>query len=64
MTFSNKLRKSVDFGFVFGVQNYEKSKENDVEKHCFFEQLILSVFFRDLTDFGLILGGSGPPKNC
>ena len=35
-TFSRKVSKNVDFGVVFGGQNDEKSRKNDVEKHVFF----------------------------
>ena len=64
-TFSKKVQKKLDFGIVFGSQNGEKSRKNGVEKHmflllCFF----FLAFFLIFCDFGSILGGPGPSKNC
>ena len=35
-TFWKDSRKSIEFGFVFGDQNDEKSRKNRVQKHMFF----------------------------
>ena len=45
-TFSKKIEKKLDFGFVFGGQSDEKSIKNDVEKQLFFEHRFLCVFLQ------------------
>ena len=62
-TFSNKVRKNLDFGIVFGSQNHEKSKKNGVENHVFFGHRFFIAFFSMFRDLGLILGSSGGSKN-
>ena len=61
-TFSQKYQKIVNFGFVFGGQNVEKSRKNSVENHEFFWLRLLLVFFRILSILARFWGAPGRPK--
>ena len=43
-TFSKKLGEKLDFGFVLGGQNDEKSRKHSVAKDYFFEHRFSCVF--------------------
>ena len=43
-TFSKKLGEKLDFGFVLGSQNDEKSRKHSVAKGDFFEHRFSCVF--------------------
>ena len=45
-TFSKKVRKNIDFGFIFGSQTEENSIKNRFEKCVFFLHRFLCVFWR------------------
>ena len=39
----------MDFGYIFGCRNGEKSRKNCVEKHAFFDTDFLTFFLRSLA---------------
>ena len=57
-----KYRKNVDFGSIFGGQNVEKSRNNDVEKRVCFEYLILCICLRILAISARFWEAPGAPK--
>ena len=44
--FLKNSKKNMDFGYIFGCRNGEKSRKNCVEKHAFFRYRFSSVFLR------------------
>ena len=60
--FSKKVRKTVDFGSIFGGQNGEKSIKNDVGKHVFFKHRFFCVFLRFLRILARFWEAKTPPK--
>ena len=61
-TFSKNIEKKLDFGSIFGGQNVEKSRNNDVEKRDCFEYFILCVFLRILAISARFWEAPGAPK--
>ena len=60
--FRKILKKKLDFGFIFGGQNVEKSRNNGVEKRVCFEYLILCVFLRIFAISARFWEAPGAPK--
>ena len=61
-SFSKKMRKTFDFGVVFGGQNDEKSRKNGVEKRIFFQLRFFHVFLRFFGILARFWEARGPQK--
>ena len=62
LTFTKKVRKTIDVGSVSGDRNDEKSTKSGLEKDVFFEHWFLHVFFRILAILARFWEAQAPPK--